>query len=77
LSTNREELYSYSPEEKKLISLKWNLPYCRIRKDAIEIGGNTFSDILVAGTGVGIKVTEDGGISIGSRLPDNLANLVV
>jgi hypothetical protein len=76
LSNNREELYSYSPDDRKLTSLSLDLPNCRIRSDAIEIGTNVFSNNVITGSGVGIKVTKDG-ISIGGPLPSNLADLVV
>lgn len=76
LSNTREELYSYSPEEKKLTSLSLGLPNCRIREDAIEIGSNVFSGNVISGSGVGIKVTKDG-ISMGASLPPELADLVV
>lgn len=74
LSPDREELYSFSPHEKRLVSLKWKrLPECRILPGKILIGTNTFAGGLISGFGVGIAVSEDGGIVMGGPLPPGLA----
>jgi hypothetical protein len=76
LSRSGDELYTYSPSEKKLSGSSLELPDCQIRPDAIQVGTNVFTGNLIAGVGVGISVTETG-ISMGGHLPPGLAELVV
>ena len=52
------------------------LPECVIDEQEITVGSYRFSGNLVVRTAVGLLVTEQG-ISIGARLPDGLAKLVV
>ena len=73
LSPAREQLYSYSPREKRVSTRRWNLPDCQILKDRILVGTNTFSSNMVSGFGVGIAITEDGGLIMGGPVPSGLA----
>ncbi len=74
LSPQREELYLYSPAERRLSTDRLNLPDCQILPDKILVGTNAFSSNMVSGFGVGIAITEHG-ISIGGPLPPGLARL--
>lgn len=76
LSTDKKEIYTYSPREKKLTSKSLELPSCRVRKDSIEVGSNVFSGGLVVGARIGIRVSKDS-IAMGAGLPPNLAELVI
>ena len=73
---NGKLIYEYNPEEKKLSSIELALPDCHISASQIRIGTNTFSNNIVSGFGVGIKVDE-GSIAIGAPLPPGLARLVI
>jgi len=73
-ASGREELYSYSPREKRLVSLKWRfLPNCEILPGKIILGTNTFMGGSISGFGVGIGVSEDGSMFMGGPLPPGLA----
>ncbi len=76
LSEFNEELYSYSPDDKRLTSKDLDLPDCQVLEDVIRIGTNTFSKSMVAGYDVGILVT-NGSIALGAALPSDLGELVV
>lgn len=76
LSPDGDELYSYSPKDKKLSSARLGLPDCQVRSDAIWVGTKRFSGNMISGYGVGISVTKTG-IGMGAPLPSNLAELVV
>lgn len=71
-----EPLYNYSPNEKLLASIGLRLPQVRITPAGVWIGTNYIEGSMVVGSPVGIHVTEDG-FSIGSPLPEGLAELVV
>ena len=72
-----KELYSFNPEAKIIRGISLNLPECEINADRIRVGTATFAGNMVTGLGVGIVVSDDGGIGMGDRLPPNLARLVV
>jgi hypothetical protein len=76
LSRSGDELYSYSPDEKKLTNSALDLPDVQILSDAIKIGTNVFSNNTIIGSAVGIAVTATG-FSMAAPLPPNLAELVV
>lgn len=75
LSARKEELYSYSPEEKRLTTTRWNLPDCQILHDRILVGASTFGSNMIRNYGVGIRISEDGSIALGTPLPPGLAEL--
>jgi hypothetical protein len=76
LSEFNDELYSYSPDDKRLTSKSLDLPDCQVLEDVVRIGSNAFSKNMVAGAGVGILVTNSS-IALGAPLPPDLAELVV
>lgn len=73
---NEKPVYTYYPQEKLLTSIELELPDCQILDWQIRVGTNTFSGNIISGSEVGIAVTKEG-ISIGARLPKNLAKLQI
>jgi hypothetical protein len=53
------------------------LPDCEIGTTATGIGTNTFHHNTISGYGVGIWVSPDGEIALGTPLPTGLAKLRV
>ncbi|MFN0074556.1 MAG: hypothetical protein ACKVVP_24000 [Chloroflexota bacterium] len=70
------DLYSYNPTEKLLVSVSLNLPDCQITQLGTRVGSSVFSGNFISGTGVGIAVS-DSGIAMGAPLPSKLATFVV
>ncbi len=72
---NGDPLYLFEPATKTLRGLGLNLPDCVIASNEIRIGTNRFQSNTVSGFGVGIAISEGGGIGIGGPLPPGLARL--
>ena len=71
-----QELYFFSPKERRLSSDVLGLPDCVIGDAEIRIGTSTFSNNSVSGFGVGIGVTQNG-FFLGGPIPPGLAELVI
>ena len=71
-----QTLYVFSKADNSLSSIALGLPPLQIQEDQIRIGSNLFQGNIVAGSGVGLAVTEDG-VSMGASLPKELAELVI
>lgn len=69
-------LYVFSKADNSLTSIALGLPPLQIQEDQIRVGSNLFQGNIVAGSGVGFAVTEDG-VAMGTSLPKKLAELVV
>jgi hypothetical protein len=66
--------YFYSPSRKLFRDLNGLLPECEITSDYTRIGTNKITGGMVAGSGVGIGVSENG-FFIGGPIPPGLAEL--
>lgn len=69
-------LYSYSPNTKTVTAISLSLPPCQVGSTETRIGGNVFSGNVIAGYGVGIKVSSTD-VAMGAPLPEGLAKLIV
>lgn len=76
ISHNGIALYSFDPERRVLTGFALQLPECEIGETTIRIGNSKFSGNSISGFAVGIAVSENG-MSIGSPLPEGLAEFVV
>ncbi|OCP09263.1 hypothetical protein BC374_01445 [Ensifer sp. LC13] len=67
--------YIFWPQSKSLTSPDNRLPPIQIENSSVVVGTNRISSSMISGFGVGIAVSEDGGIAIGAPLPPGLARL--